>query len=32
MDLVVPTPKRLTTAAVHPPRSALAEGEEDSDG
>jgi len=31
MDLVVPTPKRLTTASVRPPISALAEGE-DPDG
>ncbi|MDT4956959.1 MAG: NADH-quinone oxidoreductase subunit [Pseudonocardiales bacterium] len=31
MDLVVPSPKRLTTASVHPPTSAIAEGE-DPDG
>jgi NADH-quinone oxidoreductase subunit H len=31
MDLVVPTPKRLTTATVSSPRSALPEGE-DADG
>ena len=31
MDLVVPTPKRLTTASVRPPTSAIAEGE-DPDG